>query len=170
MKIIYTLIAMPFILIFRIYIYLIKSKWNTKINNNLYISWWYIFQRDYDFIINKKIDIVINLASELYISKKIWILSKYYKFNIIDWWIPTINQLNKINDIYLMAKNNNSKIQINCALGSWRSAFVILFLLMNNKEFNDIDIAIKFLKSIRPQIWLNFYQLKALKDIINYKK
>ena len=166
-SIIYTTIFFPIIISYRIISYVFFNwKWNSKITNNLYISWWYIIWKDLIFIENEDIDVVINLAKELFVSNHLKESIDYYEFDVMDWWVPSKEDLIQIEEIYKKEKIRNSKIQVNCAFGSWRSAFVILYLLIKNNEFNNLNEAYSFLKKIRPQVWLNKYQMKKLKEYI----
>ena len=162
---IYTYITLPIFFSYRGISSLFWWKWNTKVTKNLYMSGAYILNKDISFLEENDIFTIINLAKEIKINEDIKGYN-YYEFDIKDGSIPSVKTIKEIYDIIKKEVKINSNIQINCAFGSGRSTLIILYYLVKSGKYKTLEEAIKYLKSIRPQIGLNYKQKKYLKSIL----
>lgn len=171
-KILYYYTTLP-VVIFRRFIKR-KQEWATIISNNLSISGFYYRQKDIDFIINNKINLIINFADELYLNNSF--KKQLFKYNIefITFKVKdrTPISLNVLETWYEIVKkniDNGYKIHINCAMWQSRSAMFLAFILLkldSNQLLynNDIDLVLKEIKNKREQVYLHKNQYNMLKS------
>jgi len=124
-------------------------KWNNLISKQIRISWWYFYPTDFLLLKKNKVDVIINMATEIPFPKFIQSKYEYYEYNIPDWWNPKLEYLDEISNTISKSVKQWLIVQVNCALWSSRSALAVLYHYLKIWKFNTYNDVFSFM-----QLWI----------------
>ncbi|OGY79567.1 MAG: hypothetical protein A3B74_02200 [Candidatus Kerfeldbacteria bacterium RIFCSPHIGHO2_02_FULL_42_14] len=143
-----------------------KLRWFDSISDQIVIGGAPLFPfHDNDFLDDINVTAVLNVCTEYppYDTRPYRSKDNFLHLRILDRQAPSLHQLKK-GVRWLDAKiDSGEKILVHCALGEMRSVlFVVAWLIYRYRW--DLDKAVSFVKSKRPQAHLNHRQLATLRE------
>ena len=150
----------------------INCPWWSKIDNGLYLGAIPLQMYEHDAELNDLgVDIVLSCMEEfeLSIDEDTWNSRQIENILIEspDFLPVSLEKINLGVDIVKSALDNNKTIYVHCKAGKGRSvtivmAYILKYGLQDGTKFDSVDSAKNYIKSIRPQISLNYKQMEAI--------
>lgn len=139
-------------MIWHIYRILINENSTDKISDDLVVG-----RRLLPKEVREEYEGYIDLTAEFDEPRAIRDKSSYICFPILDASVPNIEKL-----MDLLEKVENKNLYIHCAQGHGRTGLVALALLLRKGIIKDVREGVDYLKSFRPALNLNNYQIEYL--------